>query len=173
MEKDLLKLEEELRAITPNEMSEDVLSRMVAAMESWQEKSDEDESSRDFGKIVEFPNHKKKGAASWHPTWAAAAAVALLGALGAILLPDGTEKNVTAMGGLGPVPLLRQASLVPVGGERVVSSMNTGMTSDRQGVPYQVIQVITQREESASGNPSAEVNSTRPRVETFIVPVSY
>lgn len=173
MEKDLLELEEELRAIAPRELSEDLLSRMVTAMEGWQGAPDAEEASQAAGKIIAFPATQKKKASSWHPTWAAAAAVALLGALGATLLPDASNQGVTAMGELGPVPLLRQASLVPVSGERVVSAMNAGTTSDRHGTPYQVIQVVTRQEANFKGDKNVDLKISRPQVETYIVPVTY
>lgn len=173
MEDDLLQLEEKLRAFTPGEMSDTVLTRMVAAMESWHEGPMALDTAVEDGKVVAISTHQKRESASWSPTWAAAAAVALIGALGALLVPNPSDQNVTVMGNLGPVPLLRQASFMPVSGERIVNSMTTSMTSDRQGTPYQVIQVISLHEASFEGEKNVGLKISRPEVETFIVPVSY
>jgi hypothetical protein len=182
MDKDLLELEEELRSFAPRAMSAKVVSRMVSAMESWEESEEiSAEKSSDevnAGKVVAFPSHSShhQRRSSWHPTWAAAAAVAIVGAVGAVMVPksDSSGAGVTAMSDdLGPVPLLRQASFVPVKAERKVSSMDAGVISDRQGTPYQVLRVTRQEEANFEGDDNVGLKISRPKVDYFVVPVSY
>jgi hypothetical protein len=178
MDEDLLELEEELRSFAPTAISADVVSRMVSAMESWETSEEIADVEGGVGKVVAFPSDSsshKRQRSSWHPTWAAAAAVAIVGALGALVVPQSNSNGagVTAMAGLGPVPLLRQASLVPVKAERNVSSMDAGVISDRKGTPYQVLRVIRQEEANFEGANNVGLKISRPKVDYFVVPVSY
>ena len=71
------------------------------------------------------------------------------------------------------MPLLRQASLVPVNVQRKVSSMDTGMISNKDGLEYQLIRVVRQEEADFRGENDVGLKITRPKVDYFVVPVSY
>lgn len=178
MDSELKQLEEELRGFSPSPMSGEVLSRMVEAMDRWEEAEDPVEAVSDSGKVVAFPA-EKKSRSSWGPMWAAAAAVAILGAAMGVILPDnGGANQIAAIQGLGPVPVLRHASLVPVNVKRNVSSMDAGKVSNKDGLEYQVIRVIRQEEVDFrgvdfEGSDNVGLKITRPKVDYYVSPVSY
>lgn len=183
MDLELKQLEEELRGFSPSPVSGEMLSRMVEAMERWEQAEEQVdnapaeslESSVEGGNVVEFPAEKKsqsKGA-SWGPMWAAAAAVAVLGAAMGVFLPSKDSSSIAAMSDLGPVPVLRQASLVPVNIQRKVSSINAGKVSNRDGVEYQVISVVREEQADFRGSDNVGLKITRPKVDYYVVPVSY
>ena len=173
MDSELKKLEEELRGFSPSPMSGEVLSRMLVAMDRWEDAEVADEPESTSGNVVAFPTEKNRRS-SWGPMWAAAAAVAILGAAMGVFFPEaGSEKQIAAMQGVGPVPVLRQASLVPVNVQRKVSSMDAGKVSSKDGVEYQVIRVVRQEEADFRGSDNEGLKITRPKVDYYVVPISY
>ena len=183
MDPELRQLEEELLAFAPSPVSGEVLSRMVEAMEQWEENvTDEPEAVTsegnlvempESGKVISFPSSQPEKTASWRPMWAAAAAIALTGAVLGLTLPQDDEAGVTAMMGLGPVPVLRQASLIPVNVQSKVRSMDTGTVSNKDGLEYQLIRVVRQEEADFRGQDDVGLKITRPQVDYYVVPVSY
>lgn len=173
MDSELKQLEEELRGFAPSPVSGDVLSRMVEAMDRWDESEAPVAEVEESGKVVEFPA-EKKSRSSWGPMWGAAAAVAILGAvLGVVLPSDDGGNQIADMQGMGPVPVLRQASLVPVNVQRKVSSMDAGKVSNKDGLEYQVIRVVRQEEADFRGIDNVGLKITRPKVDYYVVPISY
>ncbi len=172
MDSDLQELENELREFAPSPMSGEVLSRMVRAMERWEENADGVDEAAEVGKIVDFPS-EKKSRSSWKPMWGAAAAVAILGASLGFLVPPKLSENVVTASSVEAVPVLRQASLVPVNVQRKISSVNTGQVADKDGLEYQVIQVIRREEADFRGDDNVGLKITRPKVDNYLVPVSY
>ena len=186
MDLELKKLEEELKGFAPSPLSGDVLSRMVDAMDRWEEMDNSSDDSLveslpsekvsagkiSAGKVVTFPVEESQSP-SWRPTWAAAAAVAVLGATAAVFFPKQPNEPVAAHEGAGSVPLLRQASFVPVDAENRVSSLETGVISDKHGIPHQLIRVVRQEEASFRGADNVGMKITRPKVDYYVVPVSY
>ena len=166
MDSELKQLEEELRGFSPSPMSGEVLSRMLVAMDRWEEAEVEPEdleAAANGDNVVAFPI-EKTGRSSWGPMWAAAAAVAILGAAMGILVPGGeSEEQIAAMQGVGPVPVFRQASLVPVNVSRKVSSMETGKVSNRDGVECQVIRVVREEQADFRGTGNVGLKITRPK----------
>lgn len=180
MDLELKQLEEELSGFSPSPVSGEVLSRMVEAMERWEHPVEQGEQgtpvNSEAGNVVAFPTEQKASgkAASWGPMWAAAAAVAVLGGALGVFLPQQDSPAIAAMSDLGPVPVLRQASLVPVNIERKVSSINAGKVSNKDGVEYQVISVVREEQADFRGrNNDVGLKITRPKVDYYVVPVSY
>ena len=185
MDPELKQLEEELRGFAPSPVSGEVLSRMVEAMEQWEEveeveevKSSEPKAAdlMESGKVISFPSEKINRGASWRPMWVAAASVALMGAVLGLVLPQNDVGGVTAMSGLGPVPVLRQAGLVPVNVQRKLKSMDTGVVSNKDGLQFQCIRVVRQDVADFRGQDGEEnvgLKITRPKVDYYVVPVSY
>ena len=124
-------------------------------------------------KVIEFPSEQESRGGSWRPMWAAAAAIAILGAAAGFLLPPESDSGVVAMQGLGPVPVLRQASLVPVNVKRKVNSVDTGVVSNKDGVEYQLIRVVRQDEADFRGQDNVGLKISRPKFDYYVVPVSY
>ena len=150
MDSELKQLEEELRGFAPSPVSGEVLSRMVEAMERWEEEVPSEIEDTESGKIVAFPKERKDGS-SWGVMWAAAAAVAVLGAALGVLVPQNEAEMVAEAQGLGPVPVLRQASLVPVNVQRKIRSMDARKVSNKDGLEHQVIRVVRQEEADFRG----------------------
>lgn len=176
MDSELKQLEEELLGFSPSPVSGEVLSRMVEAMERWEEmdvSEPEEAGLTDSGKLIDFPIEKKDGARSWRPMWAAAAAVALTGAALGLVMPQEQGFEMAARQDLGPVPVLRQASLVPVKVQRNVRSMDTGVVSNKDGLQYQLIRVVREEEADFRGQNDVGLKITRPKVDYYVVPVSY
>lgn len=89
MDKDLREFEAELEQLSPGALPEGLISRMEAAMEGWQ--ADEGENEED--KVVPFPQPEE-----FRPQrsslWAAAASVAILGALAAFVVTNKSNDEV-------------------------------------------------------------------------------
>ena len=176
MDVELKELEEELRGFAPSPISSEVVSRMVKAMEKWEDVDSEDESYQelpDSGKVISFPASKgERNSNNWKPMWAAAAAVAMMGAAVGAIFPKEQGDGVTAMTDMGTVPALRQASLVPVNIQRKVSSLDTGVMSNEDGTEYQVIRVTRQEEADFRSQNNVGLKISRPKVDYYIVPVT-
>ncbi|MEM9080662.1 MAG: hypothetical protein AAGC74_08240 [Verrucomicrobiota bacterium] len=168
MDVELQKLEDELRRISPSPLSSEVVARMAEAMDRW-----EDDVPAE-AKVVPFPTAKteRNSAGSWRPMWAAAAAVALMGALSGLIFPGGGD-GIVSLNELGPVPVVRQASLVPVAAERNVNSIDAGVIRNRQGDPMQVIRIVREDQADFKTRSNIGIKVTRPQVDFYVVPVSY
>ena len=180
MDLELKKLEDELKGFSPSPLSGDVLSRMVEAMDRWEEADDEvlaesATQTSEGGNIISFPTelNEKSKSAGWYSMWSAAAAVAILGALIGLFVQDEDGVRVASLQNLGPVPLLQQASFVPVDVQRRVSSMDAGVIADKQGQAYQLIRVVRQEEANFTRADNVGMKITRPKVDYYVVPVSY
>ena len=85
MDPELQKIEAELERMSAGGMPEGMISRMEAAMEGWQEVSQQEETE----KVVPFPQVEESDhveTRSGKGLWAAAASVALLGGVAAMVL---------------------------------------------------------------------------------------
>lgn len=93
MDPELRKIEAELERLSPEGMPEELISRMEAAMESWQDLPEA--ASRTLDKVVPFPHGEEQrdgtGKGSNSSLWAAAASVALLGAVAAMVFTAGPD----------------------------------------------------------------------------------
>lgn len=173
MDSELKKLEEDLKGFAPSPLSREVLARMVQAMDNWEDsESDSVAEESQSGKVIAFPAEQQRRG-GWSPMWAAAAAVAILGALIGVFVPNTHGVSVASMKGVGPVPLLRQASFVPVDVQRRVSSLDAGVIADKEGQPYQLIRVVRQEEANFRGVDNVGMKISRPKVDYYVVPVSY
>ena len=98
MDSELQKIEAELEQMSAGSMPEVMISRMEAAMEGWQEFSQQEEAE----KVVPFPQVEESDPVetrSGKGLWAAAASVALLGGVAAMVLTaDPTPLEVVDRG---------------------------------------------------------------------------
>lgn len=92
MDSELKQFEAELERLSPGSMPDGLISRMEAAMEGWTDVTEE--VSGEIDKVVQFPQRSDDGdvrrGGNW---WAAAASVALLGAVAALVITSDLEKN--------------------------------------------------------------------------------
>lgn len=107
MDSDLREFEAELERVSPGALPEGLISRMEAAMEGWQDI----EGESDGDKVVPFPK-SEEARPQRTSLWAAAASVALLGALAAFVVTNRSNEEALAE---NPVILKAKA----VGGEEV------------------------------------------------------
>lgn len=101
MDTDLKRFEEELERLSPGKLPEGLIARMELAMEGWEDAAagvEDRGETEERDKVVQFPGTRDAGGVqvdaqrqngagrSW---WAAAAAVAVLGALVGLFFADG------------------------------------------------------------------------------------
>ncbi len=185
MDPDLKKLEEELQQLSPRSMEEDVVARMVAAMENWEDEqslqivepievsSQETPLSSD-GKVISFPSEdSRKGHRFWRPVWAAAAAFALGGAFLSVEVPRGSSEIQMVEAGFGSIPVLNQALLTPVAVEKKVDQVYSGFYSAEDGREYQVTLVEEQNEVAFSGPGESQLKVSKPKMIIYLAPISY
>ncbi len=99
MDPELKKIEAELERMAPGNMPEGMISRMEAAMEGWKDVSWQDQEP----KVVPFPRaeeeHPPEEKRNGKYLWAAAASMALLGAVaGMVLTSDPTPAGILGKG---------------------------------------------------------------------------
>ena len=177
-------LEKHLGQMAPATMRTDVLSRMVKAMDMWYEQVPEEEKVVSFG---EAEAAKSSGRSRSGGMLAAAAAVAILGAVTALVMPrfsNGTDTGQLPVANRAPVDHAtsdvhfsgnvepRDAWIVPEAtGHKVVNTMDRGLVMTADNTPHRCIQlqsIETIRLEDESGR---EIMIERPAVKYVLVPV--
>lgn len=125
-------------------------------------------------KVVLFPGNTKAAAKApaRRPWLAVAAAVAVLGALSALLM-DGPQKGTrqVADGGKTESPGRTPKDLVPASvGSHVSEAQDEGITWTRDGKPLRQVKVIYMDRVKYAGQDGKIVEVERPRVEWLLVP---
>jgi hypothetical protein len=122
MDSELQRLEAELERLAPGSLPEGLISRMEAAMEGWQEVSEE--VSKEIDKVVPFPRSdenrdaRRRGGPSY---WAAAASVALLGAVAAMVFTANPQNNESVdRGPLVDPDAVRKVEFSPLTAKRTI-----------------------------------------------------
>ena len=171
MDAELKQLEEELERLAPEALPEGLISRMAAAMDNWQESEREE-------KVVPFPQHVEDGSSVWSGFWKTAAAVALLGAAAALMMPGTTEPSSgpVAASVVQPAPPLfkpaSQAKFSPVSAERnVVNAEQQGRIVVVGGVPHRCVRVNCLDNFKYVDGSGAQIHVERPSVDFVLVPV--
>ena len=185
MDSELKKLEEELQQLSPRSMEEDVVARMMAAMENWQDHeaaqvvetssvASEDESKKSDGKVISFPSKEpSKVRRVWRPVWAAAAAFALGGAFLGLMGPGDSSEIQMVEAGFGSIPVFTQTSLTPVTVEKKVDQVYRGFYLAEDGRQYKVTLVEEQNEAAVSGPGERQLKVSKPKMTIYLAPVSY
>lgn len=168
MDPELKKFEEELERLCPVAMPDGLIARMESAMDRWQEEAAEE-------KVVPFPGREENAyGASRGGFWAAAAAVALLGALAALLVPDkggyaGSEQLATSD---AAVPALAPASFSPVGASRnILAASDEGFVMTRDAVPHRAVRVEYTDLVEFTNERGERLQLEAPRVRIVLIPV--
>lgn len=133
MDSELKRFEEELERLSPGSMPEGLIARMEAAMENWE--SEEGVSPDPVDKVVPFPRAVAvdRGGA---PRWAAAAAVAVLGALTAVFLTSESEPGSNQQAGSSSTGTIAPERAQPVvfapevATRKVLRASDEGMLDD-------------------------------------------
>ncbi|MFK7911832.1 MAG: hypothetical protein AB8F34_14715 [Akkermansiaceae bacterium] len=184
-------LEKHLEHINPATMRTDVVSRMIAAMDSWHEHVPVEE------KVVSFSDQQVKPTVSGVPKpktqsgnmIAAAAAVALLGAAAALILPhfSSDEKQALASGGddfpqrtltnVGDFNVSNQSTakdawLVPDAlSHRVVNTADRGIVMSENQTLHRCIRLDSVERIKIEDEDGREIVISRPSVQYVLIPV--
>lgn len=187
---ELRQLEIHLEQMTPAEMSANVLARMESAMDRWHEFVPVEEKVVPFGdQQDEVSDHKR----SRGGMFAAAAAMAVMGAATALILPQfnsSPEGNVVAENNPQPVvrphaqPVLspvntldvsnapREAWLVPGSlRHQVTSTTDQGVIMAGDNTPHRCIRVDYVDRIKVQDEEGREIEINRPGVDFMLIPV--
>jgi len=177
-ETDIHKLEKQLTDLSPSPLSENLISRMEQAMISWESHLPAEEKIVFFEKSVQpetqakTPETKK----SYFPVWSAAAAVALMGAVGFTFMSsdDGPANNPLSTYAITkdadqqaePTNVTKHFS------HQLMNASNEGITYAGNDKPYKVIRIeYTQDVEHVDDNGNTFIKK-EPIVEHIMVPIS-
>jgi hypothetical protein len=164
-----IRFEAFLRSTPPAALSVDFLDTLEAVVRDVPFETDE--------KIVPFPN-ARPAAAGHHrkrPMWAAAAAVALIGAASALLVPTGKEPSSIASRPVpqAPPPVANNASphLVPAAFNRGVSEVrDEGVIWKSNNQPHNLVRVVYKDKTTLKDSNGRTYHVEQPRVEYMLVP---
>lgn len=184
-ESGLDELEKHLEQISPATMRTDILSRMVSAMDTWYEQVPVEEKVVSFrGKESDVPTRRARSGGMI----AAAAAVAVLGAAAALVMPGFmtgennhqaptaytppadhvNDRNVHLSGNVEPA----DAWVVPVSsGYKVVNSRDRGLVMTADNTPHRCIQLHSLETIKLEDESGREITIERPSVNYLLVPV--
>jgi len=133
MEPELKKFEEELKRMSPVGMPDRMIARMEAAMESWQ--------SADRNVVPFSGRNAARKANRTGRFWAAAAAVAILGAVAALLVPNG-ESSGGKMAGVVEAPNYAEASFAPMRADRnIINAADEGFVMSNDAQPFRAVRL--------------------------------
>lgn len=172
-------LEIHLEQMAPATMPDDILGRMVRAMDRWHENVPIEE------KVVPFGEAESARKARGGGMLAAAAAVAMLGAVTALVIPrffDGNqpvvpnttaaipvnEANLLTVGSIEP----RDAWLVPDSlSHNVTNTVDHGVVMSRDNTPHRCIRVEYVDRLKVQDDEGREIEIERPGVDYVLLPV--
>ena len=176
-------LERHLDQISPTTMRTDVLARMIKAMDSWHEHVPVEEKVVAFkGQQTDQPELLSK---SSRGMWAAAATVALLGAVTALMLPvlspgDGdsvVENQVPVNSGSPDLYALGKSdtgsALVASDtlSHRVINTADRGIVMSGNEMPHRCIRLDGMETIKLEDENGREVTIDRPSVQYVLIPV--
>ncbi len=161
-----LRFEIRLREVKPAPLSAEFMAQLEAIVHEVPFAVDE--------KIVLFPKASqalKKRPQSRAP-WAAAAAVALIGAASALLIPSGkAPSNVITQAAPPASPTISNANLVPASFNRGVSEVHDeGVVWKSDSQPHRVVRVVYKDLINCKDAQGRLFQVERPRVEYLLVP---
>ena len=167
MDGELKQLEEELERLAPAGLPEGLISRMEAAMVAWEEVDSGNEE-----KVVQFPQDETSAGKSGF--WAVAAAVALLGAVVALVIPGTqTEPNVAeantetntgtnyAAVSFSPTELNRN----------IIQASDGGVVLTKDARPHRAVRVEYMNRVKFRNAAGEELYIEKPAVKIVLIPV--
>lgn len=164
MDVELKKFEEELERLCPVAMPDGMIARMEAAMDGWQEIDEEE-------KVLPFPgNEDSAPGASRSGFWAAAAAVAVLGAIVALFVPTGGGNAVAT--NEGHDPSYTPASFAPFGASsNIVAASDEGFVMTKDAIPHRAVRVEYMDQIEFRNEQGERLQVEAPRVRILLIPV--
>ncbi len=198
-------LEAELRALRAVALDEAFITRLEASAEgTWVELSNQERSFENFlrgtspaklepsfladleaivrnvpfitdEKIVPFPNAAATPTRRSRPMWGAAAAVALIGAATALMMPAGKSPESTprrlAATASAPIKSPAHGNFVPAGFNRGLSEVrDEGVVWKSNSQPHSVVRVVYKDLVTLKDASGRTVQVEQPRVEYMLVP---
>lgn len=167
MDGELKKFEEELERLAPAGLPDGLIARMEAAMAGWQDVEGAEE------KVVPFPvaeELKAEGGAN-RSFWAAAAAVALLGAVVALFLPGQSTPSREA----AQSPASRDYAAVafePTHLDRnIVQASDGGLVFTKDDRPHRVMRIEYVDRIEFRNEAGEELHVQKPSVNLVLIPV--
>lgn len=165
---DIQKLEKHLAELSPCSLSENLLSRMEEAMVSWETHLPVEE------KIVPFESQSIKK--SYFPVWSAAAAVALMAAVGAVfMLPsDDAVSDQPAAFALNDSADLQpeNSQISPHFSHHLTNASSEGITyAGDDEKPYKVFRIEYTKDVKHIDKDGNVVIKKEPSVDLILVPV--
>lgn len=181
MDNELRDLEDQLGKLSPMAMPEDMLARMEKAMERWNEFTPVEE------KIVPFSSNGAGHSSGRFHIWASAAAVALIGAVSAVLIMPGNRagNGSTDVAVAAPEPsqqmdaqlpsLAQPANVVGVNNSKfdtkITDEPSYSITYDAEGKPHRLVKVRFEDEITLYDDKGRPVKVKKPRIEYYMVPI--
>ncbi|GAA5116310.1 hypothetical protein JIN84_19220 [Luteolibacter yonseiensis] len=163
-----LRFEDSLRRHSPARLSLDFLTRLEAVVHEVPFPVNE--------KIVMFPKAQQgkqtPAARTNRPMWSAAAAVALVGAISALMIPTGKTPERTARQA-DPAPLSQDgpANLIPASFNRGVSEVSDeGIVWKSNNQPHSVVRVVYQDRITLKDGDGRTYQVEQPKVKYMLVP---
>lgn len=188
MDPELQDIERQLTGLRPAPLSDDLLARLEAValrVPAVKEVSSESE------KIVPFPSApvREQKRESHRPAWAAAAAVAILGAMTALMIPrEGATREVGPVADTGKLTIPQEApparvakppftgnsGVIPasLGGPSVLSAQDQGVVSGPNG-PMRTMRVIYRESVKVPTEDGRWIEIQQPREEWILVPEKF
>ena len=167
MEAELRKFEEELERLSPVAMPAGMIARMEAAMETWQT------AGETTGNVVPFSGKTvRRDGARNRRFWAAAAAVAILGAAAALLVPNEGPSGVTTAG-VSDAPNYLAASFAPMKAHRnIINAADQGVVMTNDAQPFRAVRLecVDKIEFRNKAGEKLRVEAL-PRVRIVLIPV--
>jgi len=164
---DIQKLEQQLADLSPSPLTENLLSRMEEAMENWETHLPVEE------KIVQFETPAKKK--SNFAAWSAAAAVALMGAVGATFMLPGDDSPADQSGAFAVNDDSAQkpetTSISPHFSHQLTNASNEGITYAADDKPYKVFRIEYTKDVKYVDANGKTIITKKPVVDVILVPV--
>jgi len=172
-------LEEQLNQLGNITMSEEMITRMASAMDRWHEELPVEEKLVPFGEAVANVD-KISEKQPRKAIWAAAAAVALLGALSALVTPgpdNGELADMSLVEAAQPMELVavsppRNAWVVPDSfTHKVINTTESGIVMSEDNTAHRRIHVEYLDAVTVLDDHGREIEIERPGVEVVLLPV--
>ncbi len=167
MERTELVIEARLRAVAPAKLPDALMATLEATLAKLPFPVEQP-------KVVPFPNRETARSRHRHG-WAAAAAVALLGAIAGLFVPvdDAGSKLAKATGKPAPVFTADSSRLVPAGfGRNLKEASDQGLVWQSSQRPHRVLKVVYQDRVTLKDASGRTYEVEQPRVEYILVPAN-
>lgn len=183
---DLTDVEMCLSQMAPAALSNDVLTRMTRAMDNWQDTSAQTQETESDNVLQLTQKSRPARRGSSRGMFAAAAAVALMGAIAALTLPSlqkNSSSSVTAQqtpdghgqasgAVLSDSPVDPNAWMASDGlSHKVTNTSEKGIILSRDNTPHRCIRVDSMEKLKVKDSNGREIEIMRPTVNYMLIPV--